>query len=61
MKLTMAQIKQIQKHTPENLKGTYPTIVENLGFFQKADANWSYWAGWTKDGILVVTVYGKVI
>ena len=61
MNLTMKQIKMIIKHTPDALKGTYPTIVESLGYFMKAGANWSYRAGWTADGILVVTVFGQVV
>ena len=61
MKLTKKQIEIIRKNTPAELVGTYQTIVSELGYFQKYDANWAYHAGFTKTGVLVVTVYGKVI
>ena len=60
MQLTRKQINKIIEHTPEELKGTFPTVVEELGIYTKADANWSYHAGWTRAGDLVVTVYGEV-
>lgn len=61
MKLTKKQIEIIRNNTPEELKGTQTTLDEELGTFQKAGANWSYHAGWTYDGQLVVTVYGEII
>lgn len=60
MKLTKKQIDIIIANTPAKLKGTYPAIVADLGYFMKADANWSYKAGYTFDGYLVVTVFGCV-
>ena len=60
MKLTKKQIEIIIAHTPVELKGTYPAIIANFGYFMKTDANWSYRAGYTSDGYLVVTVFGCV-
>lgn len=60
MKLTKKQIDIIIRNTPEKLKGTFPTITETLGYFMKAETNWSYRAGYTRDGELVVTVFGEV-
>lgn len=60
MKLTRKQIEMIIKNTKPELKGTQPLIVETLGYFQKAETNWSYRAGWTSEGDLVVTVFGEV-
>lgn len=59
--LTKKQIETIRRHTPEALKGTQVMICETLGYFQPAGANWSYRAGWTRDGILVVTRFGEVM
>ena len=61
MKLTKKQIDLIIKNTPEFLKGTFPKVGDELGTYQKSDANWSYHAVWTQDlNMLVVTVYGQV-
>lgn len=60
MKLTKKQIEIIINHTPKELKGTFPVIHCELGYYMKSDANWSYHAGYTADGFLVVTVYGQV-
>ncbi len=63
-RLTKRQIQQIIERTPAELKGTCPGssyIREVLGTYAPAEANWSYVAGWTKDGILVVILYGKVM
>ena len=60
MKLTKKQIDIIINHTPEELKGTFKTIVCELGYFMKAETNWAYHAGYTADGFLVVTVFGQV-
>lgn len=60
MKLTKKQIEAIKAHTPEELKGKQVSIWDTLGSYSKANANWSYRAGWTRDGILVVTVFGEV-
>jgi hypothetical protein len=61
MNLTKKQIDAIREHTPPELKGTHQSIYADLGSYWKAGANWSYRAGWTRDGNLVVTVFGEVI
>ena len=60
MKLTKKQIDIIIAHTPKELKGTCPAIVTDFGYYMKSNANWSYRAGYTYDGFLVVTVFGHV-
>ena len=63
-RLTKKQIKQIIDRTPAELKGTCPGssyIREVFGTYTPAEANWSYVAGWTEDGILGVIRYGKVM
>lgn len=61
MKLTKKQIDLIREHTPEELKGKQPGIFQSLGYFMPSGANWSYQAGWTYDGVLVVTRFGQVV
>ena len=61
MKLTKKQIDAIRAHTPAELKGQQVSIWETLGTYSKPSANWSYRAGWTRDGVLVVTVFGEVM
>lgn len=61
MKLTRKQIEIIRSHTPDYMRGKQVKIDDVLGTFQKSDANWSYIAGWTYDGELVVTVFGEVM
>lgn len=60
MNLTLRQIKRIIEHTPEHLKGKFVSIHIELGSFVPSGCNWGYRAGWTADGELVVTVFGKV-
>ena len=63
-RLTKRQIQQIIKRTPAELKGTSPGssyIREVLGAYTPVEANWSYVAGWTADGTLVVIRYGEVM
>ena len=63
-RLTKKQIRQIIDHTPAELKGTTPGssgIRETLGYYTKEDANWSYVAGWTKEGVLVVMRFGEIM
>lgn len=60
MKLTKKQIDLIIKNTKPELKGTHQSIKTTLGYFMPYNANWSYIAGWTYDGDLVVTVFGQV-
>lgn len=60
MKLTKKQIDIIIKNTKPELKGTFPVIVETLGYYTKSECNWSYRAGFTSEGFLVVTVFGEV-
>lgn len=61
MKLAKQQIDAIREHTPSELKGKQVSLLDELGHYRKPSANWSYRAGWTRDGILVVTVFGEVI
>ena len=60
MKLTRKQIVAIIQHTPADLKHTQATIAAPLGYFTPSNANWSYRAGWTREGVLVVTRFGEV-
>lgn len=63
MKLTKKQIDLIVENTPQELKGTQPHIIEDLGRFWKSGANWAYRAGYIKYNdinILVITVFGEV-
>ena len=61
MKLTKKQIEIIREQTPAELRGTRPFIIQTLGYFMPSGANWSYIAGFTFDGVLVVTRYGAVV
>ena len=61
MKLTKKQIELIRSHTPEDLKGKQDRIKESIGYYQPREANWSYFAGWNYDGILIVTRFGEVM
>lgn len=60
MKLTYKQIEIIIKNTKKELKHKQISINEILGTYTKAGANWSYKAGYTANGDLVVTVFGEV-
>lgn len=60
MKLTKKQIDTIIENTKKELKGTQQSLHTELGYYTKSCANWSYCAGWTYDGELVVTVFGEV-
>lgn len=60
MKLTKDQVNAIKAHTPADLKGKQVSIWDELGHYSKPSANWSYRAGWTREGVLVVTVFGEV-
>ena len=60
MRLTKKQIDLIIKNTKKELKHKQISIDELLGIYTKAGANWSYKAGFTIDGDLVVTVFGEV-
>lgn len=61
MTLTKKQINLIIKQTPERLKKTHEDLFPVLGTFTEAKANWSYVAGWTKEGFLAVTVCGIIV
>lgn len=61
MKLTKKQIDVIIENTKKELKGTSKSIYTELGYFRRCDANWSYVAGWTYNGDLVVTRFGEVL
>lgn len=61
MKLTKKQIETIRRNTPEELKGKQAHIVETLGYYTPAGANWSWRAGWTMDGLFVVTRFDEIM
>ena len=61
MKLTKKQIEDIREMTKKELKGTQKSICKTLGYFQPLGANWSWVAGWTYEGDLVVTRFGEVM
>ena len=61
MKLTKKQIDLIRANTPEALKGTFQSIATPLGDYYLSNANWGYHAGWTKDGVLLVTRFREVM
>lgn len=64
MKLSKKQIELIKANTPDKYKGKQAMIVDSLGYFMPAGANWSYRAGWAVfDGVcvLVVTRFGEVM
>ena len=60
MELTYKQIKKIIENTKKELKGKQANLNNILGVFTKRGANWSYYAGWTYDRDLVVTVFGEI-
>lgn len=60
MNLTKKQIDAIIANTKKELKGKSASIAQTLGYYQKSGANWSYIAGWTYDGYLVVTIFGQI-
>ena len=60
-KLTKKQIRAIVAHTPAELKGQQVRLDDILGCYQPASANWCYRAGWTRDGVLVVTQFGEIL
>ena len=69
MKLTKKQIDTIRANTPEWLKGQQITnagrMGDELGYFQKAAANWVYIAQYVTltNGAtyLVITQFGEII
>lgn len=61
MKLTKKQIEIIREQTKKELKGTHQSISVTLGWYTPSQANWSYLAGWTYNGDLVVTRFGEVM
>lgn len=61
MKLTKKQIEIIREQTKKELKGKQKSICIILGWHTPSQANWSYLAGWTYDGDLVVTRFGEVM
>lgn len=61
MKLTYKQIKMIIENTRKDLKGTHQSIYQELGYYMPSGANWSYIAGWTYDGNLVVSQFGQIL
>ena len=60
-KLTKKQIRAIVAHTPAELKGQQVQLDDILSYYQPSNANWSYRAGWTSDGALVVDYFGKIL
>ena len=61
MKLTKKQIEIIRENTKQELKGTQKSICRTLGYYQPSGVNWSWVAGWTYEGDLVVTRFGEVM
>ena len=61
MKLTKKQIVAIIQHTPDELRNQPVHLTETWGDYQPSNANWSYRAGWTSDGALVVDYFGKIL
>lgn len=61
MNLTKKQIDLIVSKTKKSLKGKSASIMTTLGYFQPNYANWSYVAGWTYSGDLVVTRFGQIV
>ena len=69
MKLTKKQIDTIRANTPKWLKGQQITSAgirgDELGYFQKAAANWAYIAQYVtltnSATYLVVTQFGEII
>ena len=60
MKLTKKQIQIIIDQTPDELRGTFCDVYPVLGYFSHVETNWGYKAGYTRDGVLVVTVFGQI-
>ena len=61
MKLTKKQIDAIRRKTPASLKGKQDRIYTELGYYRPSNANWSYIAGWNRDGQLIVIRCGEVM
>lgn len=61
MRLTKKQIDLIINSTKKELKGKNTNIYVTLGYYTPCGANWSYIAGWTMYGELVVTRFGEVL
>lgn len=61
MKLTKKQIEIIREQTKQELKGRQKGISITLGYYTPRNANWSFLAGWTYEGDLVVTRFGEVM
>lgn len=64
MKLTKAQIDRIIKNTHPELKGQNHgsfILAEELGSYTPTEANWSFRAGWTNNGDLVVIRFGEIM
>ena len=61
MKLTRKQVTAIIAHTPQELKGKQDHLTEELGYYQPSGVNWSYRAGWTYEGNLVVLYFGVIL
>ena len=61
MKLTKKQIDLIREKTDRDMVGKQRVIATELGYYMPSNANWAYRAGWTRDGQLVVTVFGEVM
>ena len=60
-RLTRKQINLIVAQIPEELRGTQAHITTAFGAYSPSNANWSYVAGWTNNGDLVVTRFGEVV
>lgn len=60
MKLTKKQIEIIIEQTRKDIKGKSASLYKTLGYYMPSNANWSYQAGWTYEGDLVVTQFGII-
>ena len=60
MKLTKKQLKVIASQTPADMIGKQVSICDSLGYYSRPDWNWGYRAGFTSDGVPVVTCFGDV-
>lgn len=61
MKLTRKQIELVRQMTKCWLVGKHVSISTTLGYYQPSNANWCYIVGWTSEGDLVCTRFGKVM
>lgn len=64
-KYTLKEIKDIQKYTPDDLRGKQINTLQNyyLGYYIKSGANWAYQVYTVlhkKQIVLVVATFGSI-